>query len=252
MLRRVTFEIGKRPPKKTIQESSTLSPHQKSGHLLQVRCYRRERGNIFSYSCAVQRFCTQQKNTNRQLRRQARPPRTPGFHCTAYFTFQWLHIPKSSVGASGLGKLTPLRRSGGRGGLRAQPRASWKPSPLPQPEPRAPSREGRLSQAAALPPGTSAPRNHMLIAGNPGLSPRVRRFKKDGGRWEGVGGGELSSAERLPGRGTLSQSKGKRGGVLRSNRRPLTAVVALGLAPCCSKTLMMCVWPCWAAWCKGV
>ena len=80
--------------------------------------------------------------------------------------------------------------------------------------------------------------------------PRVRRFKKDGGR--GVRGGELSSAERLPGRGILSQSQGKRGGAVRGNRRPLTAVVALGLAPCCSKTLMMCVWPCWAAWCKGV
>lgn len=52
VLRRVTFESRRRPPKKTIQESSTLSPHQKSGHLLQVRCYHRERGNIFSYSCA--------------------------------------------------------------------------------------------------------------------------------------------------------------------------------------------------------
>lgn len=32
----------------------------------------------------------------------------------------------------------------------------------------------------------------------------------------------------------------------------LTAVVAFGLAPCWSRTLMMCVWPCWAAWCRGV
>lgn len=32
----------------------------------------------------------------------------------------------------------------------------------------------------------------------------------------------------------------------------LTVVMALGLAPCCSRTLMMWVWPCWAAWCRGV
>lgn len=32
----------------------------------------------------------------------------------------------------------------------------------------------------------------------------------------------------------------------------LTVVMALGLAPCCSRTLMMWVWPCWAAWWRGV
>lgn len=31
-----------------------------------------------------------------------------------------------------------------------------------------------------------------------------------------------------------------------------TIVTALGLAPCCSRTLMMCVFPCWAAWWRGV
>lgn len=32
----------------------------------------------------------------------------------------------------------------------------------------------------------------------------------------------------------------------------LTTVVALGLAPCCSSTLIMCVFPCCAAWWRGV
>ena len=31
-----------------------------------------------------------------------------------------------------------------------------------------------------------------------------------------------------------------------------TTVIALGLAPFCSRTLMMCVFPCWAAWWRGV
>jgi len=32
----------------------------------------------------------------------------------------------------------------------------------------------------------------------------------------------------------------------------LTVVMALGLAPCWRRTLMMWVWPCWAAWWRGV
>lgn len=32
----------------------------------------------------------------------------------------------------------------------------------------------------------------------------------------------------------------------------LTIVTALGLAPCCSRTLIICVFPCWAAWWSGV
>ena len=32
----------------------------------------------------------------------------------------------------------------------------------------------------------------------------------------------------------------------------LTEVVASGRAPCCSSTVMTCVWPCCAAWCRGV
>ena len=68
-----------------------------------------------------------------------------------------------------------------------------------------PSREGRLSQAAALPPGTSALRNHMLISGNPGLSPRVRRFKIDVGGW----GTQLRQA--APGKGDSKSIKGKEG-----------------------------------------
>lgn len=32
----------------------------------------------------------------------------------------------------------------------------------------------------------------------------------------------------------------------------LTTVSSLGAAPCCSRTLMMCVCPCCAAWCSGV
>jgi len=32
----------------------------------------------------------------------------------------------------------------------------------------------------------------------------------------------------------------------------LTVVISLGSAPCFNSRVTMSVWPCWAAWCKGV
>ena len=52
----------------------------------------------------------------------------------------------------------------------------------------------------------------MLIAGNPGLSPRVRRFKKDVGGW----GTQLGQA--APGQGDCKLIKGKEG--LRGEGQP--------------------------------
>lgn len=52
----------------------------------------------------------------------------------------------------------------------------------------------------------------MLIAGNPGLSPRVRRFKKDVGGW----GTQLGQA--APGKGDSKLIKGKEG--LRGEGQP--------------------------------
>lgn len=149
---------------------------------------------------AVQKFSVQQKNTSKQLRPQARPL---GISVGLIHTLS-LHIsmaphPKELSRSQRPQKAYSLKKIGREGvdsapsrepaGGRACFRSPGFEAPLPG---------GKLSQASHGSLPGPALRNHMLISGNPGLSPRVRRFKKD------VGAGGLSSAKRLRGRGILS------------------------------------------------
>lgn len=126
-----------------------------------------------------------------------------------------------------------LKKTGREGWICAH---IWEPAvskalPAAQVEGPTPQRPNWLPSRQAL------PRNHRLLE---------RFFQKSGAfHCLGVCLRRMYHTSSLTTNRTAGQVQGRATGLL-------TAVVAFGLAPCWSRTLMMCVWPCWAAWCKGV